>query len=91
MPWVNIGTPLNFLWEGYTLGIVMHSQLSPGTQHIWQFYMPFFSPGCYQPLGAPLVAQVIKNLPAMQQTRVPPLGWENSLEKAMATRSSVLA
>ena len=69
----------------------MHSQLSPGTQRIWQFYMPFFSPGYYQPLGASLVAQVIKNLPAVQQTRVPPLGWENSLEKAMATRSSILA
>ena len=32
-----------------------------------------------------LVAQVIKNLPAMQETWVRPLGWEDPLEKGMAT------
>lgn len=36
MAWVNIGTLLSFLWEGYTLGLEMHSQLSHGTQGIWQ-------------------------------------------------------
>ena len=34
--------------------------------------------------GASLVAQVVKNLPAMQETRVPSLGQENLLEKGMA-------
>ena len=34
---------------------------------------------------------VLKNLPAMQETRVPPLGQEDPLEKGMATHSSVLA
>jgi len=38
-----------------------------------------------------LVAQMIKNLPAMQETRVWLLGWENPLEKGMATHSSILA
>ena len=38
-----------------------------------------------------LAAQTVKKLPAMQQTWVPSLGWEDSLEKGMATHSSVLA
>ena len=42
-------------------------------------------------LGAFLVAQIEKNLPAMQETRVQSLGWEDSLEKGMATHSSILA
>ena len=37
------------------------------------------------------VAQPVKNLPAMQETRVPSLGREDSLEKAMAIHSSTLA
>ena len=38
-----------------------------------------------------LVAQIIKNLPAMQETWVQSLGWEDPLEKGMATYSSLLA
>ena len=38
-----------------------------------------------------LVAQTVKNLPAMQETRVQSLGWEDLLEKGMATHSSILA
>ena len=38
-----------------------------------------------------LVAQMVKNLPAMQETWVRPLGWEDPLEKGMATHSSILA
>ena len=34
---------------------------------------------------------MIKNLPAMQETLDRPLGWEDSLEKEMATHSSILA
>jgi len=34
---------------------------------------------------------VIKNLPAMPETQVPPLGQEDPLEKDMATYSSILA
>ena len=41
--------------------------------------------------GASLVAQMIKNLPAMRETTVPSLGQENPLEKGMATHSSILA
>ena len=34
---------------------------------------------------------MVKNLPAMQETWVPSLDWEGSLEKEMATHSSILA
>ena len=40
---------------------------------------------------ASFVAQSVKNLPAVQETWVPPLGWEDPLEKGMATNSSILA
>ena len=37
------------------------------------------------------MAQTVKNLPEMQETQVPPLGWEDPLEEEMATYSSILA
>ena len=40
---------------------------------------------------ASLVAQMVKNLPAMQDTRIQSLGQEDPLEKGMAAHSSVLA
>ena len=41
--------------------------------------------------GVSLVAQMVKNLPAMQETWVRSLGQEDPLEKEMATHSSILA
>ena len=38
-----------------------------------------------------LVAQTVKRLPTMLETRVQALGWEDLLEKEMATHSSILA
>ena len=38
-----------------------------------------------------LVAQVVKNPPAMLETWVQSLGWEDPLEKGMATHSNILA
>ena len=38
-----------------------------------------------------LVAKMVKNLPAVQETWVHLLGWEDPLEKGMATHSSILA
>ena len=40
---------------------------------------------------ASLVAQLVKNLPAMHETWVGTLGWEDPLEKGKATHSSILA
>ena len=37
------------------------------------------------------IAQLVKNLPAMQETLVRFLGWEDALKKEMATHSSILA
>ena len=43
-------------------------------------------------LWASQVAEMLKkNLPAMQETRVQSLGWEDPLEKGMATHTSILA
>ena len=38
-----------------------------------------------------LVTHMVKNMPAMQKTWVPSLGWENPLEESMATHSSIQA
>ena len=45
----------------------------------------------YKQGQASLVAQTVKNLPAMQETWVCSLCWEDPLEKGMATHSSILA
>ena len=48
--------------------------------------------GCpFQYSWASLVAQLVKNLPAMWETWVQSLGWEDPLEKGTATHSSILA
>ena len=44
-----------------------------------------------QPIGGLLVAQTVKNLPTMSKKRVQCLGWDDPLEKEMATLSSILA
>ena len=41
--------------------------------------------------GASLVAQMVKNLPVMQETQVRSLAWEDPMEKEMATHFSILA
>ena len=42
-------------------------------------------------LAAAQTAQLVKNLPAIQETRIQFLDWEDPLEKEMATHSSILA
>ena len=37
------------------------------------------------------MALIVNNLPAMQETQVPSLGWKDTLEKGMATHSSIIA
>ena len=41
--------------------------------------------------GAFLVAQMVKNLPAMRETWIQSLGWDDPMEKGMATHCSILA
>jgi len=42
-------------------------------------------------IGVSLVAQMVKHLPTMRETGVRSLGWEDLLEKEMATHSSIHA
>ena len=58
----------------------MHQRLS-----ISKFYVKYFS------YGASFEAQLVKKPPAMQETWVQSLGWEDPLEKGKATHSSILA
>ena len=46
---------------------------------------------CYDVTRASLVAQLVKNLPAMWETWVRSMDWEDPLEKGMATHSGILA
>ena len=66
---------------------VLHVQTARGTgigdQNIC------FNDGMARPES--LVAQTVKNTPAMQETWVQSLGWEDPLEKGMATHSNILA
>ena len=52
---------------------------------VLQFYIFFIY------TWVPLVAQTVKNLPAMCETQLRTLGWEDPLEKEMTTHSTILA
>ena len=41
--------------------------------------------------GFLMLTQLVKNLPAVQETQIPPLGWEDPMEKETTTHSSILA
>ena len=64
--------------------------LAAGSEASGQPRFPHLSNGVIV-LQASLVAQIVKNPPVMQETRVLSLGQEDSLEKGMATHSSILA
>ena len=81
-----LGFPVRSAGKGFTfkagaLASIPGSGRSPGEgigcplQYFWVF----------------LVAQLVKNPPAMWETWVPSLGWEDLLEKGKATYSSILA
>ena len=62
--------------------------LELGAQNIEAFCGFFF---CVCVCVASLVAQIVKNLPTMQETWVQSWGWKDPLEKGMATHCSILA
>ena len=85
--------------EGFSYNALGHGALQGG-----DFNRAPFLGGCLSPCppvlifsfqlttkGASLVAQLVKNLPAMQETWIRSLHWEESLEKGKATHSSILA
>ena len=75
---------------------------SNGKESAWNAGDPSMIPGSGRSAGegigyplqyswAFLLAQLVKNVPAMQETWVQSLGWEDPLEKGKATHSSILA
>ena len=65
-------------------GILWSGEVYESPQHKY--------PGLTLKNQASLVAQLVKkNLPAMQETWIQSLGWEDPLEKGMATHSSIVA
>ena len=79
----------NVLKDGYCLSDLTFTYLSFLTQQTFNKYLlnRTFQGNC----GASLVAQTVKNLPALQETWVWSLGWEDPLNEGMATHSSILA
>ena len=66
-----------YFWDSLVVQwLGLHTSIAQGTDLI--------------PSGASLVVQTVNNLPAVQETWVSSLGWEDSLEDKMATHSSIL-
>ena len=65
--------------------------LFPFSSSLGKVFWSSFFPFSLFRLWASIVAQSVKNLPAVQETQVWSLGWEDPLEKEMATHSSILA
>ena len=79
--------------SGVSVGMLVHP-FTPCTtvinKHVSKVFLSSFrARPCL--IGASLVAQTIKNLPAKKETWVRFLGWEDPLGKEMATHSSILA
>ena len=91
-----------FAWSGQSTGVSASASFPPkksqdnwgctnseaplgATKNLFYFLSSFLTH------GASLVAPMGKNLPAMQETQVQYLGWEDPLEKGIATHSSILA
>ena len=73
----------SFYWSnGRPLSVLIHSILLLN----W-----IISELQFSGFGASLVAQMVKNLPTVQETWVWPLGWEDPLEEGIAHHSSILA
>ena len=71
----------------HTVFVFLCLNLSKGS---YGFYSHYFNV-VYHAYWASLVAQTVKNLPAVWETWVRTLGWEDPLEKGMATNSNILA
>ena len=73
-------------WSAHTLQL--HAHTLHNHLHIWGNQYKISISRWWQ---ISLVAQTVKCLPAMQETQVQSLGWEDPLEKEMATHSSTLS
>ena len=79
--------PMGFSRQEYWSGVPLPSPVLVSTvmnqPYICIYTLPFGD--------LPIMAQLVKNLPAMWETWVQSLGWEDPLEKENATHSSILA
>ena len=90
--WVSISFPSGSSWpRNRTWVACIVGRFLPTEQHgkLCHSVIPlnFF---CFWSLKSSLVAQMVKHLPTMQETWVQSLGWEDPLEKEVATHSSTL-
>ena len=76
--------PLSIYPSIYSLSISLNVSVS-----IYHPHLIFVL--CQALYSVSLVAQMVKNPPAMQETQVRSLGWEDPLEKEMVTQSSILS
>ena len=82
------------LWASLIAQLVKNLQCRKPQFSSWVGKIPGLGEGTGYPLQyswASLVAHLVKNPPTMQETWVRSLGWEDPLEKRMATYSSILA
>ena len=79
------------LFHLYLDGYKFHSGFMKWYRKTWKSFLinPIFA--FEHVIMSSLVAQTVKNLPAIWETQVWSVGWEDALEKGMATHSSVLA
>ena len=91
--WTELNSELNWTELTALRWVVLLVVLS-GVIHanaiIWRISSAGSPKWIYSHVWASLVAQMVKSLPAMQETRDLSLGWEDPLEKGMATHSSIL-
>ena len=87
--WLQIWSSCRRRWAHILL--LHHLELEALYLFIFNFYCHIVTLQCCVSFWASLVAQMVKNLPEMQETWVRSLDWEDPLEKGMATHSSVLA
>ena len=78
------------LIEGTLPRPLVHGILKKLLEQLLTYCRNLFYSTC-QTSGASLVAQLVKNPPAMQETWVQSLSWEEPLEKGKAIHSSILA
>ena len=77
------------LWTLLPFSFIPHPLPYPYKNPLWKPFMIYWAP--FFPPRAFLVAQTIKNLPAMWETWVWSMGWEDPLQKGIAIHSSILA